>query len=91
MFESGGGDDATVWKNMLQQVAAVTARIWKELDRPIAAWHILNDVKGLEVGLAKLGYSGEIMIVAHSLGGFYATLLKCEGAQDRRGRSTSRL
>jgi tetratricopeptide (TPR) repeat protein len=41
----------------------------------------LNDVKGLEIGLAKLGYSGEIMIVAHSLGGFYANLYAARHSQ----------
>jgi pimeloyl-ACP methyl ester carboxylesterase len=82
LFESGGGDDATVWKDMLQPVAAVTGSTVIAYDRPgfgksetdPLQHGILNDVKGLEIGLAKLGYSGEIMIVAHSLGGFYATL-----------------
>ena len=82
LFESGGGDDATVWKEMLQPVADVTGSTVIAYDRAgfgkseTDRLHhgILNDVKGLETGLAKLGYSGEIMIVAHSLGGFYATL-----------------
>jgi hypothetical protein len=82
LFESGGGDDATVWKEMLQPVAAVTGSTVIAYDRAgfgkseTDRLHrgILNDVKGLETGLAKLGYSGEIMIVAHSAGGFYANL-----------------
>jgi pimeloyl-ACP methyl ester carboxylesterase len=82
LFESGGGDDATVWKDMLQPVAALTGSTVIAYDRPgfgksetdPRQHGILNDVKALETGLANLGYSGEIMIVAHSLGGFYATL-----------------
>jgi hypothetical protein len=31
-------------------------------------------MKGLETGLKKLGYDGNIMLVASSYGGFYATL-----------------
>src|SRR5215471_14901043 len=49
LFESGGGDDATVWKDMLPPVAAVTGStviaydrpgIWKERDGAVAARHI---------------------------------------------------
>jgi tetratricopeptide (TPR) repeat protein len=35
---------------------------------------ILQGIEGLETGLKKLGYDGNIMLVAHSFGGFCATL-----------------
>ncbi len=35
---------------------------------------ILHGIKGLETGLKKLGYNGNIMLVGLSYGGFYATL-----------------
>ena len=89
LFESGGGDDATVWKDLLKPVAAVTGSTVIAYDRAgfgksemdPSQHGIMNDVKGLEIGLAKLGYSGEIMIVAHSLGGFYATLYSARHPQ----------
>jgi pimeloyl-ACP methyl ester carboxylesterase len=82
LFESGGGDDATVWKDLLPSVAAVTGTTLITYDR--AGWGqsgfdttqhgIVNGVRGLETALTKLGYTGDIMLVAHSLGGFYATV-----------------
>jgi pimeloyl-ACP methyl ester carboxylesterase len=82
LFESGGGDDATVWKDLLPSVAAVTGAPLITYDR--AGWGqsgfdttqhgIVNGVRGLETALAKLGYAGDIMLVAHSFGGFYVTV-----------------
>ncbi|MCC6540478.1 MAG: alpha/beta fold hydrolase [Bryobacterales bacterium] len=82
LFEAGGGDDATVWKDLLKPVAAATGSTVIAYDRAgfgqsgidPRRYGILSEIEGLETGLAKLGYSGELMIVAHSLGGFYATL-----------------
>src|ERR1700674_4279051 len=82
LFESGGGDDATVWQDLLQPVAAATGTTLITYDR--AGWGrseidttrhgILNGVESLEAGLRKLGYADDIILVAHSFGGFYATL-----------------
>jgi pimeloyl-ACP methyl ester carboxylesterase len=82
LFESGGGNDATVWQDLLQPVAAATGTTLITYDR--AGWGrseidttrhgILNGVESLEAGLRKLGYADDIILVAHSFGGFYATL-----------------
>jgi pimeloyl-ACP methyl ester carboxylesterase len=88
LFEAGGGDDGSVWKNILEPVAAVTGATLIAYDRAgfgkseKATGHgIANEVRGLEIGLAKLGYATDIMLVAHSLGGFYATLYASRHAQ----------
>lgn len=82
LFESGGGDDGSVWKSLLPAVKDTLGTTLITYDRPgfgksgIDTNHtgIMNEVKQLERGLKKLGYGGEIMLVAHSLGGLYATL-----------------
>ena len=82
LFEAGGGDDGRAWKNLLPAVADTLGTTLITYDRPgfgksgLDTNHtgILNEVKLLERGLKKLGYGAEIMLVAHSLGGLYATL-----------------
>ncbi len=82
LFEAGGGDDGSTWDSILTTTAKVTGATLITYDRagfgksevaPLD-YNIVKEVQGLEVGLAKLGYSGDIMLVAHSLGGAYATL-----------------
>jgi hypothetical protein len=82
LFEAGGGDDATTWDSILTPVANVTGATVIAYDRagfgksevaPLE-YNIVKEVEGLEAGLAKLGYTGDIMLVAHSLGGSYATV-----------------
>jgi len=82
LFEAGGGDNGTVWNNLLKPIADIT-------DAPLMAYDragfgqsgldtnkhgILNGITGLETALRKLGYSGNIMLVAHSQGALYSTL-----------------
>lgn len=82
LFESGGGNDGTVWHGILTPLSTITGATLITYDRPgfgksgidTNKHGILNGVKDLETGLKKLGYGGAIMLVAHSLGGFYATL-----------------
>ncbi|TGD79542.1 alpha/beta fold hydrolase [Hymenobacter wooponensis] len=86
LFEAGGGDDAQVWQPLLKPLAEVTGATLITYDRagfgkselskePEDAQHgILSGMRGLENGLKKLGYSKEIMLVAHSYGGLYASL-----------------
>jgi pimeloyl-ACP methyl ester carboxylesterase len=82
LFEAGGGDDASTWDSILGPAAKVTGATLITYDRagfgrsevaPLE-YNIVKEVEGLEIGLAKLGYSGDIMLVAHSLGGSYATV-----------------
>jgi len=87
VFDAGGGDDGTVWDSLLHPIAGITgaplitydrAGFGKsEIDtneRDIDKHGILNGVEGLETGLRRLGYGGNIVLVAHSYGGLYATL-----------------
>lgn len=82
LFEAGGGDDASTWNSILAPIANVTGATLITYDRagfgssevaPLD-YNIIKEVEGLEIGLAKLGYAGNIMLVAHSLGGAYATV-----------------
>lgn len=82
LFESGGGNDSSVWKDLLAPVEEVTGATLITYDRPglgtseIDPQHhgLTSDIERLESGLKDLGYSGHYTLVAHSLGGFYATL-----------------
>jgi pimeloyl-ACP methyl ester carboxylesterase len=82
LFEAGGGDDSTVWNGILPQLASITNATLIAYDRPGFGKSgldrnrhgIVNNANDLEKGLKALGYDGNIMIVAHSLGGLYAEL-----------------
>lgn len=82
LFEAGGGEDATTWKNLVTSIENITKTTLITYDRAgfgkstfdTAKHGILNGIAGLETGLAKLGFDGHIILVAHSQGGLYATL-----------------
>lgn len=82
LFESGGGDDSTVWNDILPPLADITNTTLIAYDRPGFGKSgfdrnrhgIVNGVSDLEKGLKSLGYDGNVMLVAHSLGGLYAEL-----------------
>jgi pimeloyl-ACP methyl ester carboxylesterase len=87
LFEAGGGDDGTVWSDLLKPLAQITGTTLISYDRagfgqseitdlnPDLERHgILNGVDELEMGLKTLGYDGDIMLVSHSYGGFYSEL-----------------
>jgi alpha/beta hydrolase fold len=82
LFESGGGNDGTVWQDLLSPVETVTRTTLIPYDRAgfgtseldTNQHDITSSVQDLGTGLKKLGYDGPIILVAHSLGGFYATL-----------------
>jgi pimeloyl-ACP methyl ester carboxylesterase len=82
VFEAGGGDDVTVWGDILSRVAALTGAPAIAYDRPgfgrseidTTRRGVVAGVEALEAGLSALGYGGDVVLVAHSLGGFYATL-----------------
>lgn len=82
LFETGGGDDATVWRELLPAVAQVTGATLIAYDRPgfgnsgvdLHRPRVVDQVDDLERALHSLGYDGKVFLVAHSLGGFYATL-----------------
>jgi alpha/beta hydrolase fold len=93
LFETGGGDDASVWSDILKPVYDSTGATLitysragfgkSELDTNKT--DILNGIKGLETGLAELGYNGNLMIVCHSLGGFYTALYASRHSDEVKG------
>jgi tetratricopeptide (TPR) repeat protein len=82
LFEAGGGNDGTIWKNILKPLSEITGTTLIAYDRARFGnspatnkpQSIVEEIESLETGLTKLGYQGEIVLVAHSLGGFYATV-----------------
>jgi pimeloyl-ACP methyl ester carboxylesterase len=87
LFEGGAGADVTVWDNFLKPIADITHATLITYDRAgfgkseldtsnhdVDKHGILQGIQGLETGLKKLGYNGNIMLIAHSYGGFCATL-----------------
>lgn len=81
LFESGGGNDSSVWNDLLAPIAEATSATLITYDRPglgsseVDPQHhgLRSDIERLELGLKDLGYIGHYTLVAHSLGGFYAT------------------
>ena len=81
LFESGGGNDSSVWNDLLAPIAEATGATLITYDRPglgsseVDPQHhgLTSDIERLEFGLKDLGYTGHYTLVAHSLGGFYAT------------------
>ena len=80
VFESGAGNDGSVWDEVI-------ALLREQIDVPLIAYdragfgkseidtiqvNISNEVKDLQTGLRKLDMGSEYFLVAHSLGGNYA-------------------
>lgn len=82
LFEAGGGNDGSIWNSLLKPVAELTRATLITYDRAgfgtsefdSTKHGLLAGVEALETGLRKLGYNQDIMLVAHSFGGFYAGL-----------------
>ncbi|MBX0289180.1 alpha/beta fold hydrolase [Hymenobacter sp. HSC-4F20] len=86
LLEAGGGDDARVWEPLLRPLAQATGTTLITYDRAgfgksevsreadDTQHGILSGMQGLETGLKKLGYGKELLLVAHSYGGFYSSL-----------------
>ncbi|HUB60277.1 MAG TPA: alpha/beta hydrolase [Puia sp.] len=80
LFDAGGGDDATTWDGILRPISEITHTTLITYDRigfgksglDTNQHGILKMIDGLETGLHKLGYWGNIMLVAHSQGAIYA-------------------
>lgn len=93
LFESGGGNDATVWSDVVKRLHDATDATLITYDRAgmgkstidTSNITILSEVKGLENGLKKLGYTNNIFLVAHSFGGAYATLFSSRNKNKIRG------
>jgi pimeloyl-ACP methyl ester carboxylesterase len=92
LFESGGGDDSSVWNDLLAPIAEATGATLITYDRPGLGSSevdprnhgLTSDIERLEWGLKDLGYTGHYTLVAHSLGGFYATLFASRHSEQVR-------
>jgi pimeloyl-ACP methyl ester carboxylesterase len=87
LFEAGSGAGGDSWDTILPPIAAKTHATLITYDRAgfeqseldssnddVNRHGLVNGIEGLEKGLKKLGYDGNIMLVASSYGGFCATL-----------------
>ncbi len=93
LFESGNGDDATVWKDILKSIHDSTGATLITYDRAglglsgidTAKISISNEVKSLDIGLHKLGFSKNIFVVSHSFGSYYTTLFTLKNRKKVKG------
>lgn len=93
LFEAGNGDDGTVWQPIVNEILKKTGATiimydraglgQSEIDTNSISFE--NEVKSLEVGLKKLGYSKKIFLVCHSFGGYYASLFTYRNIKKVKG------
>jgi len=88
VFESGGGDDSSVWAKIEPEIRQDGVRTvlydragLGQSDLKPGPYSIDHEAKGLERALDRCGVRGPIVLVAHSYGGFVSTLVAVE---DRR-------
>lgn len=92
LFESGNGDDGSVWEPLLQDIHQQTGATLITYDRAglgksgidTTQISFKNEAKNLKKALRKLGYQQNYFLVAHSFGSFYAS----EFSQMNRNRIT---
>lgn len=94
LFESGGGITLAQWDSIISPVHSRTGATIITYDRQgfgtsgfdTSKYTILNEIKGLETGLRKLGYGRKpILLVGHSLGAFYARVYASRNAAYTKG------
>lgn len=92
LFESGGGDDGSVWDSL-------AANLHKMLDAPLITYDregfgrsdldtsatIVTEVRRLETGLKDLGFHNNYFLVAHSLGGCYSMVFTARNQAKVKG------
>jgi pimeloyl-ACP methyl ester carboxylesterase len=82
VFESGGGDSSSVWTDIVQDVARRTSVRIVSYDRAGLGdsepnphpYKIVEEVEALEKCLKQLQINGDLILVAHSYGGFLTEL-----------------
>jgi hypothetical protein len=93
LFESGNGDDGSIWQPILNDIYAATHATLITYDRAglgksgfdSTRIGLLNETKDLEVALKKLGNTKKLFIVCHSFGGFYASLFTYRNLKKVKG------
>lgn len=87
VFESGNGNDSTAWAGIEPSIRNLGVRTFVydraglgQSDPAPGPYAIENEVAALERALTACDVNGPIVVVAHSYGGFLATLLAHENA-----------
>jgi pimeloyl-ACP methyl ester carboxylesterase len=85
VFESGGGDDSSVWAKIEPEIRrdGVRTVIYDraglgQSDLKSGPYSIDHEARGLERALDRCGVRGPIVLVAHSYGGFVSALVAGE-------------
>jgi tetratricopeptide (TPR) repeat protein len=87
LFEAGAGNDGSIWDTILPPIINNTGATVITYDRAgfgkssinntdtsLSKHGLLSGIDDLELGLKKLGFGKQIMLVSHSYGGYYSTL-----------------
>lgn len=93
LFESGGGDELSVWKSVLAPIHQATGATLITYDRAgfgtseidSSQLTINQQIISLKTGLSKLGLDRKCLVVAHSLGGIFATAFAARYPTQVRG------
>ncbi|GAT62479.1 alpha/beta fold hydrolase [Paludibacter jiangxiensis] len=93
LFETGYRDNIKVWQDIVQSISEITGAPVISYDRQgfgkstidSKCKSIKDEIAGLETALSKLGYFKEIMLVSHSLGGFYNTVYAIRNKEKVKG------
>jgi len=90
LFEAGGGDSGKVWNSIAPAIAEITGATVITYDRAGLGKSegsgkdltVEDEIRGLETALRNLGYQRKLMLVSHSVGGFYNTIYASRHPQD---------
>ena len=90
LFESGNGDDGSIWENILKPIHDSTGATLITYDRAglgkseidTTEISFKQEIKDLNKALKKLGFKEDYFLIAHSFGGMYASEL----AQKNQGK-----
>ncbi|RYE13115.1 MAG: alpha/beta hydrolase [Sphingobacteriaceae bacterium] len=94
LFESGGGLDSKQWDSIGYALHSGLNATIITYDRQgmgksgldTAQYNLLDEIKGLEIGLKQLGYANsKVVLVCHSLGAFYGRLYAARHPKFVRG------
>jgi hypothetical protein len=93
LFESGNGDDGSVWEPILEEIHKKTGATLITYDRAglgkseidTTKISFKEEIKNLEKALKKLGFNKNIFLVAHSFGGFYSSLFSYRNQNEING------
>jgi pimeloyl-ACP methyl ester carboxylesterase len=93
VFEAGGGDNSSVWKDIVPVAAGKTGARIITYDRAGLGqsepdprpYSITGEVEALERGLKQLRVDTGVILVGHSYGGFLTTLFASRNPSDVKG------